>query len=80
MPAINNLKKSSYNSNIYSSSHSNAGTSRDNLGKHYDVACFIMAIEIERLINENDKLKYRLKEVDDKLLDRNSYEKQIEDL
>ena len=45
-----------------------------------DVTCLLMAIEIERLINENDKLKYRLKEIDDKLLDRNSYEKQIEDL
>lgn len=45
-----------------------------------DIVCFLMACEIERFVAENDKLKYRIKEMDDKLLDRNSYEKQIEDL
>ena len=33
-----------------------------------------MAVEIERLDDENNKLKYRLKEYDDKNLDRISYE------
>ena len=45
-----------------------------------DVVCFLLACEVERFLCENDKLKYRIKEMDDKLLDRNSYEKQIEDL
>lgn len=53
---------------------------RQVLGKNMDVVCFIMACEVERQVQENDKLKYRIKEMDDKLLDRNSYEKQIEDL
>lgn len=40
-----------------------------------DVVCFLLACEVERFLCENDKLKYRIKEMDDKLLDRNSYEK-----
>jgi hypothetical protein len=39
-----------------------------------DVVCFLMALEIERLLSENDKLKYQLKEIEDKMLDRQSYE------
>jgi len=31
-------------------------------------------MEIERLLGENDRLKYRMNEMEDKLLDRNSYE------
>lgn len=53
---------------------------RKNLGEHLDVVCFIMVIELERLLYENDKLKYRIKEIEDRGLDRNSYENQIRDL
>lgn len=44
------------------------------MGKNMDVVCFLMTVELERVITENDKLKYRLKEYDDRMLDRNSYE------
>jgi hypothetical protein len=47
---------------------------RKNLGENLDVVCFIMVIELERLLYENDKLKYRIKEIEDRGLDRNSYE------
>ena len=39
-----------------------------------DVACFLMVLEIERLLVENERLKFRLQDIEDKLLDRNSYE------
>ena len=42
-----------------------------------DVMCFLMALEIERMLQENDRLKYQLKEIEDKMLDRQSYEQQI---
>lgn len=50
------------------------------MGQHVDVVCFLMSVEIERLINENDKLKYKVQEMEDKNLDRNSYEYQIRDM
>ena len=53
---------------------------RRNLGENLDVVCFMMVIEIERLLYENDRLKYKLKEIEDRGLDRNSYEFQIRDL
>jgi hypothetical protein len=39
-----------------------------------EVAAFLMVLEIERLLAENEKQKHRLSEIEDKLLDRNSYE------
>jgi hypothetical protein len=33
---------------------------------HGDILCFLMAVEIERLIVENDRLKYKIKNTEDK--------------
>lgn len=45
-----------------------------------DVVCLLLSVENERLLGENDKLKYQLKDYEDRLLDRQSYEQQIQDL
>lgn len=39
-----------------------------------------MTVEVDRLGGENTKLLYRIKEMEDRALDRNSYEHQIRDL
>lgn len=44
------------------------------LSDKFDVICFLMSLEIDRLLNENDQLKYNLKAIEDKMLDRQSYE------
>lgn len=46
----------------------------------YDVVLFLMSIEVERMSSENSKLKYQIQVMEDKNLDRNSYEHQIIDL
>ena len=37
-----------------------------NMVIHSDILCFLMAVEIERLIGENDKLKYKIINTEDK--------------
>lgn len=39
-----------------------------------------MSVEIERLKNENEKLRFRVKEMDDKKFTIQNYEQQINDL
>ena len=51
-----------------------------NLKANLDVVVVLMGFEIERLVHENDQLKFRIKDMEDKYLDRGSYENQIRDL
>ncbi|CAD8141583.1 unnamed protein product [Paramecium octaurelia] len=51
-----------------------------NLNGQLDVTCFLMAVEIQRLIAENTELKITIKQQSDSGLDRINYEMQIRDL
>ncbi|CAK64313.1 unnamed protein product (macronuclear) [Paramecium tetraurelia] len=53
--------------------------SRDLSGK-LDVTCFLMVVEIQRLVAENTELKVQIKQHHDSGLDRINYEMQIRDL
>ncbi|CAK62188.1 unnamed protein product (macronuclear) [Paramecium tetraurelia] len=45
-----------------------------------DIACFLMAVEVERLVRENTQLKQEIQNFIDSGLDRVNYEMQIRDL
>ncbi|CAD8050332.1 unnamed protein product [Paramecium primaurelia] len=51
-----------------------------NLNGQLDVTCFLMAVEIQRLVAENTELKITIKQQSDSGLDRINYEMQIRDL
>ncbi|CAD8050502.1 unnamed protein product [Paramecium sonneborni] len=57
---------------------------KNDLGKRQnqelDIACFLMAVEIERLVRENTQLKQEIQNFIDSGLDRVNYEMQIRDL
>ena len=53
---------------------------RKDLSKNMDVVCFAMAVELDRLVQENNLLKEEVKEISNLRVDRLNYEKQIGDL
>ncbi|CAK70902.1 unnamed protein product (macronuclear) [Paramecium tetraurelia] len=57
---------------------------KNDLGKRQnqelDIACFLMAVEVERLVRENTQLKQEIQNFIDSGLDRVNYEMQIRDL
>lgn len=48
---------------------------RKDLSKNMDVVCFAMAVEIDRMIQENNLLKEEVKEISNLRVDRLNYEK-----
>ncbi|CAD8077137.1 unnamed protein product [Paramecium sonneborni] len=53
---------------------------RKDLSKNMDVVCFAMAVELDRLVQENNLLKEEVREISNLRVDRLNYEKQIGDL
>ncbi|CAD8145551.1 unnamed protein product [Paramecium pentaurelia] len=51
-----------------------------NVKNQFDVMCFLMGVELERLNQENDKLKYQNLEIKEKTYDNKNYELQLKDI